>query len=87
MWRMILNLSIAAKVVSLLVIIVGLFLSVILFRFLPMIEQEAFNDRKMALKHIVNVSFSLLEEYEYRAKQGEFSRQEQESFSNLCASR
>ncbi len=76
MLRMFVNLSIAAKVISLLVLIVGLFLSVILLRFLPMIEQEAFNDRKMGLKHIMDVSYSLLEEYEHRASLGEFSKQE-----------
>ncbi|HDQ40303.1 MAG TPA: response regulator [Desulfonatronum sp.] len=76
MLRILLNLSIAAKLISLLVLIVGLFLSVILLRFLPMIEQEAFNDRKRGLKHIMDVSYSLLEEYEHRADLGEFSRQE-----------
>ena len=58
MLRILLNLSIAAKVVSLLVLTVVLFLSVILLRFLPMVERETFSDRKQGLKYIVDVTHS-----------------------------
>lgn len=76
MLRKVLNFSIAAKVISLLVLTVILFTGVILLWFLPMVVQETLSDRKKGLKNIVEVSYSMLEEYEQRAKDGEFSRQE-----------
>ena len=71
-----LNLSIAAKVISLIVLTIVLFLIVILLRFLPLVEEEMFSNRKNQLRSIVDVSHSLLTEYEQRARIGELSREE-----------
>ena len=76
MLRKVLNLSIAARMISLLVLTVVLFAGVILLWFLPMVEEETFSDRKKGLKDIVDVSYALLSEYEQRAGLEEFSREE-----------
>ncbi|PTN37322.1 methyl-accepting chemotaxis protein [Desulfonatronum sp. SC1] len=76
MLKKLLNMNIAAKMICLLVLVILLFLGVVLLYFIPTVERELLIDRKAGLKSIVEVSYSLLEEYEQRAKDGEFSRQE-----------
>ncbi len=76
MLHRIVNLSISTKVISLVVLIVLLFPGLILYYFLPVVERELLSYRKDSLRHLVELSVSLTEEYEQRTLQGEFSRQE-----------
>jgi hypothetical protein len=76
MLHRIVNLSISTKVISFVVLIVLLFPGLILYYFLPVVERELLSYRKDSLRHFVELSASLTEEYEQRTLQGEFSRQE-----------
>jgi methyl-accepting chemotaxis protein len=76
MMRKIMNVNIGTRMIGLLVLVILFFLGVVLLHFLPTVERELLKDRKQGLKYIAEVSSSLLKEYEQRAKDGEFTRQE-----------
>ncbi len=76
MLNKLLNVNIAVKIIAILVLFTTLFLGVTLFHFLPTFERVLLADRKEGLKNIVEVSLSLIKEYDQRAKAGEFSMEE-----------
>ena len=71
-----LNASIAAKMVAVLVSVAALFAGVLLLVYLPAFERELLSDRKESLKNLVEVAHSLLGEYQQRVESGELSLEE-----------
>jgi len=71
-----LNASISAKIISIILMTTGLFLCAILLYFIPSAGREMLSARKQSLKDIVDVAYSLVEEYEKRIQKGEFSPEE-----------
>ncbi|NLG35783.1 MAG: PAS domain-containing protein [Lentisphaerae bacterium] len=76
MWRVLLNASIAVKMMAVLVLVAVLFLTAILGFYLPTFERELLHDRRIALTHLVEVVRSLLDEYHQRAETGELTLEE-----------
>jgi len=71
-----LNTSISAKIISIILMTTVLFLCAILLYFIPSAGREMLSSRKQSLKDIVDVAYSLVEEYEKRIQKGEFSPEE-----------
>lgn len=76
MLRILLNATITVKMMALLVLVVALFMGVLLLEYLPTFERELVKDRKEGLKHVVEVAYALLEEYQHRVEGGELSLKE-----------
>jgi len=70
------NASITTKIISTVVLVIALFLCAILLYFVPQAGRDMLENRKKSLKDIVDVAYSLVEEYEKRIQKGEFSPEE-----------
>ncbi|QLA16032.1 HAMP domain-containing protein [Desulfolutivibrio sulfoxidireducens] len=68
--------KISTKIISVVLLIISLFLCAILLYFVPSAGREMLQSRKQSLKDIVDVAYSLVEEYELRIQKGEFSPEE-----------
>jgi methyl-accepting chemotaxis protein len=71
-----LNTNIATKIISTIILVIALFLCAILLYFVPEAGRDMLENRKRSLKDIVDVAYSLVEEYEKRIQKGEFSPDE-----------
>ena len=74
--RQILDTKISTKIIAIILLTISLFLCAILFYFVPSAGREMLQSRKQSLKDIVDVSYSLIEEYEKRIQKGEFGPEE-----------
>lgn len=73
MLRFLLNASLAFKMVVIMGLVAVLFLGTLLLVYLPTVERELRQDRKDSLRHLVEVTHSLLIEYDQRVGTGELS--------------
>ena len=68
--------SISLKVIGVSVIAIGLLACIVLFYVLPRVQEDIYNEKRLATKNIVDVPMSLLADWDARAQRGEFSREE-----------
>ncbi len=74
--RHIMDTKISTKIVSIIILTISLFLCAILLYFVPSSGREMLQNRKQSLKDIVDVAYSLMDEYDKRIQKGEFSPEE-----------
>ncbi|WP_051434350.1 cache domain-containing protein [Desulfonatronum lacustre] len=70
------NLSIPAKTFGLILALVLVFCAMILFYFLPLMQERLLYGRKEALMHVARSAHSLLDEYQQRVRAGELTLDE-----------
>ena len=73
MLNKLLNLSIPAKTFGLILALVLVFSGMILFYFLPLMQERLLHGRKEALMHVAHSAHSLLDEYVQRVRDGELT--------------
>ena len=70
------NVRVSVRIFGIALVIITLFLGVIFFQFLPVLEEELLQGRRAGLTNLVDTTYKLLEEYEARIQKGEFSKEE-----------
>ena len=68
--------SILTKILSISIVTIVLVLAGVQFYIMPLFKDRLMNQKRNAVKHIVETTDSLLAEYEERSRAGEFSREE-----------
>jgi len=68
--------SVLAKIISISVVTIILVGGLLCLYLLPLFEAKLMNEKQAATQNLVQVAFTLITEYEARAKAGEFNREE-----------
>jgi methyl-accepting chemotaxis protein len=75
--------KISVKIRSLLIFVVVLFLGMFWFFLLPKIENDIINEKRIATRHLIEVAYSLISEYQERTDKGEFPLEEAQKRATL----